>query len=113
MSLTAEEIFSKYAFPKIPSDNPILKKYTCCGAPLETVDGFMLCVTCGKVQQHFCDVNLASFSQSFYPCAPIYSRKTRFEKKLLAALTCKSFYVVNNALVEFLKEQQIKTPEDC
>ena len=108
MLFAAEEIFSKY-IPEVPDPHVV---DICCDEQLKPLDGFMVCTICGKTHRHHFDTSLASFSQSFYPTTPTYSRKRRFEKKLLAALTCKSFYQVDLDIIKFLKPMKIISPEE-
>ena len=59
------------------------------------------------------DTKHTSFHQSHYNLQTPYSRKTRFNKKMLRALQCLNAYVVKSDIVEYIANAKITTPEDC
>ena len=64
------------------------------------------------VRPHY-DTRHTSFQQSHYNLQTPYSRKSRFNKKMLRALQCHNAYVVKNDIVEYMKKVNVTTPEDC
>lgn len=89
----------------------LLKTETCCTKPLVSRDGFLMCLECGKMHRPHCDTRFTSFNQRYGFVKAGYSRKNRFEKKLIASLRCMAHYNIDAKLVEHLKKFNIKTPE--
>ena len=57
--------------------------------PCIVADGYYVCEFCGLMQGRCLDTTLTAYSQSFKTLLPVYSRRTRFHKKMLAALRCR------------------------
>lgn len=87
------------------------KTETCCSEPLASRDGFLVCLQCGKVARRHLDTRHTSYTQCFGYVKPGYSRKNRFEKKLIASLRCLAHYNIDVKLVAHLKTLNIETPE--
>ena len=85
-----------------------------CGGHLKSDMGFLFCSSCGKAQSQQLDTANTAFAQSHAVLKNTYSRKNRFEKKLLAALRCRVEYNIDEALLTFLQKHvhQIKSPQD-
>ena len=87
------------------------KTETCCTKPLVGRDGFLVCLECGKVARPHLETHHTSYTQRFGYVKSGYSRKNRFEKKLIASLRCMAHYHIDAELVKHLKKYKIQTPE--
>ena len=87
------------------------KTETCCSEPLASRDGFLVCLHCGKMFRPHLDTHMTSYNQCFGYIKSGYSRKNRFEKKLIASLRCLAHYNIDTELVKHLKKLKIETPE--
>ena len=74
--------------------------------------GQYFCAECGVSAGRVCDTSYTAYSQSHAILKSTYSRKNRFEKKLLASLRCLVNYVVDEKLLDFLRQKDIATPPD-
>jgi len=74
-------------------------------------NGFQICSGCGKTFTRFFETKIMSFSQSNLYFPKGYSRKSRFEKKVLGALRCLNSHKVDEKLMAFLKTKNIETPQ--
>ena len=88
-----------------------LKTEICCTEPVAIRDGFLVCLECGKMKRHHLDTRMTSYNQCFGYVKPAYSRKNRFEKKLIASLRCLAHYNIDTGLLNHLKKFNIETPE--
>ena len=87
------------------------KTEICCSEPCVIRDGFFVCLQCGKINRSHLDTSLTSYSQCFGYVKSSYSRKNRFERKLIASLRCLAHYKIDTALVDHLEKLNIETPE--
>ena len=83
------------------------KTETCCSEPLASRDGFLVCLQCGKVSRPHLDTRHTSYTQCFGYIKSGYSRKNRFEKKLIASLRWLAHYNIDTELVKHLKKLKI------
>ena len=85
-----------------------------CGGSLDNDMGVYFCRLCGTAQSRVLDTATTAFKQSHAVLKNTYSRKNRFEKKLLAALRCHVEYSVDPDLLKFLQDRSnhINTPQD-
>ena len=84
----------------------------CNGKVIED-EGFLFCATCGLATGRLCDTRYTSFSQSYGILKGPYSRKSRFEKKLLASLRCSVNYVVDEDILKYLQSKKSNLLEIC
>ena len=82
-----------------------------------TDSGFKTCVLCGCVAGRDIDTRHVCYSQSLYSLRTTnYSRKMRFDQKILAALQRDVSHNINSALLSYLRQCKrrgmISTPED-
>ena len=93
-----------------------LKVGTCskCTSPHDLLvrDGFYVCGECGIIHGRSLEINLTSFTQSFRHTPQPYSRRTRFNKKMLSALRCRNNYTIDEHIFKHLKKLNPRTPED-
>ena len=85
---------------------------SCCQYDQVCENGFMLCMNCGKIQAQSLETSITSYNQSSYYMSKPYSRKSRFEKKVLGLLRCLANHKIDGDLMIFLKTRKIKTPQD-
>lgn len=90
-----------------------LKTETCCNAQPTAINGFFVCEVCGKILRPHYDTKYTGYQQSHYHLLTPYSRKSRFNKKMLRALQCLNTYVIKTHIIQYLKTKQIDTPEQC
>ena len=84
----------------------------CCKSRLVPESGFLCCVECGRLGQRALDTRNVSYNHSTSMIVRPYSRKSRFEKKVLGMLRCLVNYRIDDELLYFLKHRKINTPED-
>lgn len=84
---------------------------TDCSGKLETDEGMLFCVSCGVFAAVAHDASHTSFDQTHSVLKHGYSRKKRFEKKLIASLRCHVNYNIDENLILFLQKQDVSTPE--
>ena len=84
----------------------------CCKSPLSMINGYLICEYCGTVLRQHLDTCLTSYNQGYMSRKCSYSRKTRFEKKIIASLRCMAYHKIDEKLVTFLMSRKIKKPED-
>ena len=72
----------------------------------------LFCSTCGIATRRVCDTTYTSFNQSYGVLKGPYSRKSRFEKKVLASLRCNVNYVVDEDILKYLQSKVIESPQD-
>lgn len=84
--------------------------WECCGS-VEVDNGFRICTSCGKCLGRHLETSLTSFNHGslYFPTG--YSRKSRFEKKVLGALRCMSAHKVDEDLMSWLEARKITTPQ--
>ena len=90
-----------------------LKTETCCKRLVKPIDGYLVCEICGKMVRPFLDTKITGFQQAHYHLYTPYSRKSRFNKKMLRALQCLNTYTINPHIIEHLKKMNIETPAQC
>ncbi len=83
-----------------------------CNGKLVEDFGMLFCGTCGIGTRKICDARLTAFNQSYGVLKGPYSRKSRFEKKLLASLRCNVNYVVDEDILKYLQSKRIENPQD-
>ena len=83
-----------------------------CNGKLIEDEGILFCATCGLATRRMCDTRYTSFNQSYGVLKGPYSRKSRFEKKLLASLRCNVNYVINEDILKYLQSKTIESPQD-
>ena len=85
---------------------------SCCKAVCTTDAGYRICTNCGRLVQHALDTCNTSYNHTSSIMFKPYSRRSRFEKKVLGMLRCLVNYAIDEKLLFFLKHRKIKTPED-
>lgn len=92
-----------------------LKERTCtkCAIPHKMLNenGYFVCEHCGHIGGRCYETELTSFAQSFRSITPTYSRRSRFDKKMLAALRCRNNYTIDTNIITWLRTLTIETPE--
>ena len=83
----------------------------CCKADLVSESGYRVCVACGKLHAMSLDVSNVSFNHSSCYISRPYSRRSRFEKKVLGLLRCMVNYKIDTDLLFFLETRNITDPE--
>ena len=83
----------------------------CCKSRLVPESGFLCCPECGRLGQQALDTRNVSYNHSTSMIVRPYSRKSRFEKKVLGLLRCLVNYRIDDDLFYFLKHRKINTPE--
>ena len=85
----------------------------CCQARCAVDNGHFVCTLCGKVGGVHLETTVTTYNNlgQFYLVKP-YTRKGRFEKKILQLLQCRLNFNLDDDLLFFLKTRKIKTPED-
>ena len=84
----------------------------CCTSETASEGGFVLCLCCGKIQSPALETGCTSYNHSSYYMAKPYSRKSRFEKKVLGLLRRRANHKIDEDLMIFLKTRKIKTPQN-
>jgi hypothetical protein len=74
--------------------------------------GYNVCTQCGKLGRQTLDTRNVVYNHQTSVMVRPYSRKSRFEKKVLGLLRCLVNYQIDERLVFFLKHRKIETPED-
>ena len=83
----------------------------CCGNVV-TENGFRVCTSCGRCLGRLLETTLTAYNQAT-PYFPVgYSRKSRFEKKVLGALRRMSAHKMDERLMEYLRTRDIQTPQE-
>ena len=74
-------------------------------------NGFNVCTFCGMTMGRHLETRLTAYSSNslYFPTG--YSRRSRFEKKVLGALRRLSSHKIDEGLMEYLKDRNIETPE--
>ena len=82
-----------------------------CGGTMIVENGFRVCTACGKTTGRHLETRLTAYSSNslYFPTG--YSRKSRFEKKVLGALRRLSAHKIDEELMAYLKPRNIQTPE--
>ena len=85
---------------------------SCCGGNCDIDGGYLVCTLCGKVNRRHLETRCTSYGNltNFYLVKP-YTRKGRFEKKILQLLQCQLNYKLDDKLVKFLRTRKIDSPE--
>ena len=83
----------------------------CCRFDVVSENGFILCMNCGKIQSPALETSCTSYNHSSYYMVKSYSRKSRFEKKVLGLLRCLANHKIDADLMIFLKPKNIKTAQ--
>jgi len=83
----------------------------CCGRVL-VENGFRVCTECGRGIGRHLETSLTAFDQSSLYFPHGYSRKSRFEKKVLGALRCISAHKVDEQLMKYLRTRNVTTPQE-
>ena len=81
-----------------------------CSNPLISDMGMNFCSACGLSAGRVCDTSLTAFSQSHAVLKSSYSRKNRFQKKLLASLRCLVNYTLDEDMLQYLRQDNIQCP---
>jgi hypothetical protein len=74
--------------------------------------GYKVCTQCGKVGRQSLDTRSVVYNHLTSVMVRPYSRKSRFEKKVLGLLRCLVNYQIDEGLLFFLKHREIHCPED-
>ena len=82
----------------------------CCGDVINE-NGFRICTGCGRTLSRHLETSLRAYNQGAHYFPVGYSRKSRFEKKVLGALRCISAHKVNVQLMDYLRTREIDTPK--
>jgi len=82
----------------------------CCG-DIVTDEGFDICTGCGRTLGRHLETRLVAYAQGALYFPRGYSRKSRFEKKVLGALRRLSVHKVEVELMDYLKTRDIQTPQ--
>ena len=82
-----------------------------CGGMVVVENGFRVCTSCGRTTGRHLETHMTSYGSTslYFPVG--YSRKSRFEKKVLGALRRLSAHTIDENLMAYLKERNIQTPE--
>ena len=83
---------------------------SCCNDIVEEADGYMYCTKCGKLVSQSLETSSTAYNQSTYFMPRGYTRRSRFVKKVLGSLRLRATHKIDEALVIYLKEQDVKTP---
>ena len=90
-----------------------MHKSRCCKYDLVLDGGYHVCTECGKIERPCLDTVHTSYNHTpKYTIAKPYSRKSRFFKKCLALLMCQVNCNLDEKLIAYLRDKDIKTPED-
>ena len=81
-----------------------------CSNPLICDMGMHFCSACGLSAGRLCDTSLTAFSQSHAVLKSSYSRKNRFQKKLIASLRCLVNYTLDEDMLQYLRRDNIQSP---
>jgi hypothetical protein len=84
----------------------------CCGEIVRD-NGFNVCFNCGRTFGRFLETRLQAYGRASHYFPRGYSRKSRFEKKVLGALRRLSTHKVDAELMEYLRcrSPPIETPQ--
>ena len=82
-----------------------------CGGLMISENGFRVCTSCGRTTGRHLETSLTSYSSNSLYFPTTYSRKSRFEKKVLGALRRLTSHKIDEDLMKFLKPRNIETPE--
>ena len=82
----------------------------CCG-DIILDNGFNVCTNCGRTFGRCLETRLTAYGTASHYFPRGYSRKSRFEKKVLGALRRLSSHKVDAELMEYLRCRDIETPQ--
>ncbi len=82
----------------------------CCGEIIME-NGFNVCIDCGRTFGRCLETRLTAYGTASHYFPRGYSRKSRFEKKVLGALRRLSTHKVDAELMDYLRCRNIKTPQ--
>ena len=85
---------------------------SCCNEIIDEADGYMYCTKCGRLISQSLETSSTSYNQSSYFMPRGYTRRSRFVKKVLGSLRLRATHKIDETLVKYLKEQNIKTPTE-
>lgn len=75
-------------------------------------NGFVVCVTCGEIFRRSLETSHVSFQQQHYRIQTLYSRRSRFEKKVLGSLRRFTNHEISSDLMDFLLKHRPETPQE-
>lgn len=85
---------------------------TCCKCTSFVIDaGYSVCVSCGQAAARALDSNITCFAQQVALLRVSYTRRSRFEKKILAALLGRQHHTIDVDLLRHIESSGASTPE--
>jgi hypothetical protein len=73
--------------------------------------GFNVCTNCGKLGARALDTRNVVYNHLTSTVSQPYSRKSRFDKKVIRLLRCLVNYEIDEDLLYFLQHRKIKSPK--
>jgi hypothetical protein len=84
----------------------------CCKFETIPESGFNVCMNCGRLGNQSLDTSNVVYGDISCRIMKPYSRKSRFEKKVLGLLRCLVNYRIDEDLLFFLQHRKIQNPAD-